>query len=62
MDFTDLDIEFFLGAVVLPAKDGRHMAIGRLNGATTVVFVTLGGEAISIVSMRAASVKERKLL
>jgi uncharacterized protein len=38
------------------------MAIGTLNGATTVVFVTLGTEAISIVSMRAASMKERKLL
>ena len=62
MDFADLDAEFFLEAIVLPAKDGRYMAIGRLNGATTVVFVTLGTEAISIVSMRAASMKERKLL
>lgn len=62
MDFADLDLDFFATAIIVPAKDGRLMAIGRLHGATTVVFVELGSEALSIMSMRPASAKERKLL
>ena len=30
LDFADLDEAFFLASVVIPAKAGRHMAIGRL--------------------------------
>lgn len=62
MDFADLDLEFFEAAVIVPSRDGRLVAIGHLNGATTVVFATLGTEAISVISMRPASEKERKLL
>jgi uncharacterized DUF497 family protein len=63
LDFADLDEEFFLSSLVVPAKDGRHMAIGRLaDGTIAVVFVTLGTEAVSVISMRPASRKERTLL
>lgn len=63
LDFADLTEEFFLSAIVVPAKSGRQMAIGRLNdGSIAVVFVTLGLEGISVISMRPASKKERSLL
>jgi uncharacterized DUF497 family protein len=63
LDFADLDERFFLASMVVPAKGGRHMAIGRLMDETiAVVFATLGAEGISIISMRHASQKERNLL
>ena len=61
MDFADIDIEFFAEATILPARDNRLMAIGSIEDfAITVIFNRLGTEAISIVSMRPASEKERK--
>jgi uncharacterized DUF497 family protein len=63
LDFRDLDIAYFEGSVVVPARDGRLAAIGRLGGqALTVIFAAWGTEAISVVSMRPASAKERRLL
>ena len=63
LDFADLDEWFFLGAVTVPAKDGRHLAIGRLaDGTIAVVFAVLGSEAVSVISMRPASRKERSVL
>lgn len=63
LDFADLDEAFFLASVVVPAKVGRHMAIGRLADETVaVVFAALGTEGVSIISMRPASAKERSLL
>ncbi|ABA78919.1 hypothetical protein GQF56_08505 [Rhodobacter sphaeroides] len=63
LDFADLDEEFFLSSVVVPASAGRHMAIGRLeDGTIAVVFAVLGAEGVSIISMRPASRKERSLL
>ena len=60
MDFATLDPEFFAGAVTTPARDGRYQAIGAFRGTlVTVIFTTLGSEAISVVSMRRASRKER---
>ncbi len=62
-DFADLSEEFFARAVIVPANDGRSMAIGRLrDGTIAVVFAFLGTEAISIVSMRVADRKERRVL
>ncbi|TPN92801.1 BrnT family toxin [Mesorhizobium sp. B1-1-5] len=62
MDFVDLDMDFFYGATILPARGKRSMAIGTLGGAAvTVVFSRLGSEAISVVSMRHASAKERDI-
>lgn len=63
LDFADLTPEPFEGAVIVPAKKGRWMAVGRLNGlALAVVFAPLGREAVSVISMRPASRKERSLL
>ena len=63
LDFADLDEAFFETSMVLPGKDNRLIAIGRLaSGVVVVVFVALGTEGISVISMRPASRKERKLL
>ncbi|MCB5412450.1 BrnT family toxin [Pseudogemmobacter faecipullorum] len=62
-DFADLSPDFFLGAKVVQAKERRWMAIGCFSdGTIAVVFVTLGSEGLSVISMRAASKKERELL
>ncbi|TKT78407.1 BrnT family toxin [Aquamicrobium sp. LC103] len=63
MDFAALTVEFFEASTVYPAKEGRFLAIGELNGqiVVAVVFKPLGSEAISVVSMRPASKKERNL-
>lgn len=63
LDFADLDEEFFERSVIVPGKGSRLIAVGRLeSGVVVVVFVVLGTEAISVVSMRRANRKERKLL
>lgn len=65
LDFADLeDGAFFETALVAPSHSGRFKAIGWLNGVmvVVVVFKPLGAEALSIISMRPASKKERKLL
>jgi uncharacterized DUF497 family protein len=60
LDFADLDETFFERSVIVPGKGNRLIAVGRL--ANGVVFVALGSEGVSIVSMRPASRKERELL
>lgn len=60
MDFAALDEQFFARAAIGPAKDGRLIAVGELNGVITVIFVTLGTEALSVISMRPASDRERR--
>ena len=63
LDLADLDEWFFLDAVTVPAKENRHMAIGRLNdGTIAVVFAVPGTEGVSVISMRPASRKERSLV
>jgi uncharacterized DUF497 family protein len=63
LDFADLDDAFFEGSVIVPAKLGRQIAIGRhRSGMVLVVFVALGTEGLSVVSMRPASRKERRLI
>ena len=63
LDFASLTMEFFAGAVIEPVGNVRLQAIGRLADRTlSVVFATLGSEAISVISMRPASRKERSLL
>ena len=62
IDFVDIGPEFFLAALVKPAKNGRWTAIGQHKGIIVVIFATLGNEAISLFSARTASAKERKLL
>jgi uncharacterized DUF497 family protein len=61
LDFAALTEEFFLEAKVGLGHSGRFKAIGMTDdGMLCVVFAQLGTEGISIVSMRRASVKERK--
>jgi len=63
LDFAELSLEFFLSALHVPAKDGRSKAIGRLeDGTIVVIYVALGTEALSVISMRAARKDERSLL
>jgi uncharacterized DUF497 family protein len=62
MNFASLDLDFFERAVILPAKKWRLMAVGRLDGVVTVVFIKLGTEALSVLSMRPASKGERRLV
>jgi uncharacterized DUF497 family protein len=62
LDFASLTEEFFADALVISAKNGRYLAIGQNgNGVASVVFAILGLEGISVISMRPASPKERKL-
>jgi uncharacterized DUF497 family protein len=62
LDFASLTEEFFADALVISAKSGRYLAIGKdVNSVISVVFATLGLEGISVISMRPASKKERKL-
>ena len=61
LDFAALEPEFFEAATVTPARSGRFRATGPAAGLLVVViFVRLGAEAISVISMRLASRKERQ--
>lgn len=62
LDFADLTPAFFEAATVIGAKKGRLMALGELEDGHTlaVVFVPLGREALSVISMRRADRKERR--
>jgi len=61
LDFAALTEDFFIPAMIVTAKKGRFMAIGLFEGhIISVVFTKLGSEAVSVVSMRDASRKERK--
>ena len=62
IDFAEIGPEFFLSALIKPARDRRWVAIGQHQGVVVVIFATLGSEAISIISARPASAKERRLL
>ena len=62
LDFADLNETFFETALVLPSYGKRWRGIGKtIRGVVVVVFVTLGKEAISVISMRSASKSERRL-
>jgi uncharacterized DUF497 family protein len=61
LDFADLDTDFFSEAALGPTDSSRFVAIGEWAGITiTVVFRPLGSEAVSVISMRPASRKERR--
>lgn len=60
-DFADLSLEFFGEAEIFPSRDGRFKAVGVLaDTVISVVFRPLGTEALSVISMRHASRKERR--
>jgi uncharacterized protein len=60
LDFADLTFGFFETALVLEARKPRWRAIGSLGERVAVaIFAPLGSEAISVISLRHASEKER---
>ena len=62
LDFADLNETFFDSALVLPSHNKRWRGIGKnIRGVIVVVFVTLGKETVSVLSMRPASRYEREL-
>lgn len=62
MDFADLNERFFDTALVLNAYGKRYRAIGvNIRGVISVIFAVYGVEAVSIISMRPASKREREL-
>lgn len=63
LDFADLTIEFFAESLVVATKAERFMAIGEFQGGmiVAVVFRPLGVQALSVISMRPASTRERRL-
>lgn len=64
LDFAALTVEFFEVSTVFPSRAGRAVAVGWLNGdlIVAVVFKPLGAEALSVISMRPASRKERNAI
>jgi len=63
LDFQSIPEGWIEAADIYPAKRGRFMALGYLNGQpVSVVFAFLGSEAFSVVTMRIASEKERRLM
>jgi uncharacterized DUF497 family protein len=64
LDFADLDEGFFERCMVVPGKDNRLIAVGQLTdgAAVVVIFTVLGSEGVSVISMRQANRKERRLL
>lgn len=62
LDFAHLTPDFFVAAVVRRVRQDRQQAIGPFAGRmVAVVFLPLGTEGVSVVSMRPASRKERQL-
>ena len=67
LDFADLERFDWNSAAYQMANDGRDgrkrlMAIGELDGRViSIVFAPWGAEAYSIISMRPASRKERRV-
>jgi uncharacterized DUF497 family protein len=62
LDFADVDVFEWESATIAPSHSGRMKAIGNLNGRlTVVVYSPRGCEAISLVSLRPANFKERRV-
>ena len=61
--FGIVTLEFLADAIIRPARKGRLQAIGIIDGrAVSLIFSLLGTEGVSLISLRAASDKERTLL
>ena len=62
LDFADLNETFFDSALVVPSYNKGRAGIGKnIRGVIVVVFVTLGKETVSVISMRPANKNESKL-
>ncbi len=63
LDFSIVSLAFLNEAIVRQAKGGRLQAIGTIDGTpVSLVFSGRGDEAISVISLRPASKKERALI
>ena len=63
LDFAIVTLAFFETAEVVAGKKDRFVAVGVIEGLRyAVIFKPLGTEAISVISLRIASRKERRLL
>jgi uncharacterized protein len=61
LDFGDLTPEYFAHAGITRSHGGRLVAVGDLNERlVTVIFLPMGREGLSVISMRPASRKERR--
>ena len=62
LDFADVENGFnWANARIAPTKGDRFKAVGTMsNGTVVVIFATLGTEALSIISLRSASQRERR--
>jgi uncharacterized protein len=59
LDFADLNETFFDNALVFPSHSKRWRGIGKtIRGVVVVVFVTLGKEAVSVISTGQQARKE----
>lgn len=62
MDFATLTVEFFAASQIEGTRDGRFKAVGFCGeDLIAVIFKPLGSEALSVISMRRASRKERRI-
>lgn len=62
MDFADAEAADRDGALIQPSYGGRYLAILPYEGGlVAIAFARLGTEALSIISMRPASRRERRL-
>ena len=64
LDFADVERQFdWTSALVVTTRRGRFKAVGNLSSlAVTLVFATLGAEALAFISLRRASKRERLAL
>lgn len=64
MDFAALNVDFFIDSLVIPTRAPRFKAIGQHQDLAiiVVIFAPLGTEAVSVISMRPASAKEKELV
>jgi uncharacterized DUF497 family protein len=61
LDFSDAEAFDWSAAIVRSARNGRFQALGAIgNTLVLMIFKPLGTEAISLISLRRASAKERR--
>jgi uncharacterized DUF497 family protein len=62
LDFIDVDDFGWADAFIIPTRGRRFKAIGLFRDLVIVViYAQLGSEAMSIIGMRRAGIKERRL-
>jgi uncharacterized DUF497 family protein len=64
LDFAELESAFFDNAYIETARNGREKAIGRFQDQLIIAVIVkrLGLEALSVISMRPANIRELRKL